>query len=552
MGTGGLGSVVGDVVGNRRISLLVAAYAAFVLAEYAAWIAVTVVAYERGGATEAGVVSLAQLVPAAVLAPVLARLVERAPVPVRLAGHAVQVAGYTVAAVAVLEDLPLLAYAGAVVAHTAVVTTRPAQAAVLPGLCDTPEQLTAANVALGWVENAAMAGAGLLAGVLLAVAGPWLTLLVAALLMLTSAVLVLPLRERRGAHRTAPAHDPRGENPPAADPVRRNATAVLLLAFLTMQWMVIGCLDVLFVVLAIDTMDAGEAWVGYLQASVGAGALVASGLAALLVGRRLGVPILVSALAQAVVLAAAAGVDGIVLVALLLAATGAGRGMLDVAGRTLLQRAVSPHLLGRTFGALESLGMAGRAAGSVFVPALVLLGGSDAALLGLAAVLLAGAAVGGRALMTVDSRATVPVVEISLLRGLRLFAGLGPPELEGLARSLERRDVGPGEVLISEGEIGDSYFAISTGEFAITRAGRDLGRRGRGDGVGEIALLRDIPRTATVTAAADGIVYELPREPFLTTVTGHEPTQDTADAIVEQRLRDEDPAGPSGDTGQPG
>jgi MFS family permease len=543
----GSGSVMGDVLGNTRIARLVVAYAAFVLSEYATWIAITVLAFERGGATEAGIVALAQLVPAAVLAPVLARVVERAAERgsphVRVVGHLVQAAGLATAAVAAAADVVLVAYAGAVLTSVAVATTRPAQASMLPSVADTPEQLTAANVALGWVENAGIALAGLVAGALLAVSDPALTLAVGSALMVTAALLLLPPKQERTRPRQA--NRPR-EADAERGSVMGNEAAVLLLAMLTMQWLVIGALDVLYVVLAVDVMDAGEAWVGYLQASFGAGALVASGLAALLVGKRLGVPILLSALVQSVALMLVALTGEIVLAALLLGTAGAGRAVLDVSGRTLLQRAVPPHLLSHTFGALEGLSMAGRAVGSVLVPTLLALGGSDAAVVGVAAVMLVAAVVAGGPLLTVDSRATVPVVEIALLRSLRLFTGLGPPALEALARALERRDVEAGTTLITEGEVGDSYYVIGRGEFTVTREGRDLGLRGRGDGVGEIALLRDIPRTATITAAGQATVYVLDRESFLTTVTGHDPTRTTADVIVEQRLRDEDPAGPAG------
>ena len=530
---------------NSRLARLVASYGVFVLAEYATWIAITVLAFERGGATEAGLVALAQLIPAALAAPVLGRLAERrSPLRVRVVGHLAQCAGLSVAAVGAAGHQALLAYAGAVVTSVAVVTTRPTQAALLPGAADTPEQLTGANVALGWVENAAIAGAGILAGVLLAVAGPWLTLASGAVLVMLAALVVLPLRTSTGP--VAVVHDAGGSDADA-ESLLRNPAALLLLVMLTAQWLVVGSLDVLFVVLAVDVMEAGEAWVGYLQAAFGIGAFLAATATVLLVGRRLGLPIVGFALAQVAVLALVALTDHILVAALLLGGVGVSRAVLDVAGRTLLQRTVSPHLLGRTFGALEALSMAGRAVGSVLVPALVLLGGSEAALLGVAAVLLLGLLVGGRPLLTVDAAATVPVVEISLLRSLRLFNGLAPPALEALARSLERRDVAAGSTLIRVGEVGETYYAIGSGELEITREGRSLGRRRRGDGVGEIALLRDIPRTATVVAATDATVYALPREPFLAVVTGHDPTSAQAHVIVEERLRDADPAGPGSD-----
>jgi hypothetical protein len=533
-------SVFAEVRGNRKLTCVVISYGLFVLGEYASWLAILVVAFDRGGATESGLVALAQLVPAACLAPLLARAVESGdPIQLRIVGHYVQAGGLLLAAVAALLGVPLVAYVGAVIAAVAIVTTRPAQAAVLPTLADTPEQLTAGNVALGWVENGAIAAAGLVAGLLLAVSDPGFTLGFCALLMLVAALAMLPLND----HATDQLN-PENETEGGLAPVFRNSAATLLLALLTTQWIVVGALDVLYVVLAIDVLNAGDDWVGYLQAAFGVGALVASGLSAALVGRRLGVPILVSLIGQAVAVALVATTGNVVVAAFLLAGTGAGRAVLDVAGRTLLQRSVSPHLLGRTFGALEGLSMGGRAVGSLFVPALVAIGGSDAALVGVGVVLLLAALVGGRPLMTVDARATVPVVEIALLRQLRLFARLAPPELEGLARSLERTDVAAGTTVIREGDVGDYYYAIGTGQFEITRQGRSLGLREHGDGVGEIALLRDVPRTATVKAHTDGTLYALDRESFLTAVTGHAPTHEQAGLIVDERLRDEDPAGP--------
>jgi hypothetical protein len=180
--------------------------------------------------------------------------------------------------------------------------------------------------------------------------------------------------------------------------------------------------------------------------------------------------------------------------------------------------------------------MAGLAAGALLVPGLVHLGGSRLALLGVAAVLPLAAAVGGRGLFSLDSGTPVPVVEIALLRSLPLFAELPAPALEGLARALTPVTVPAGTVLIRQGEPGDAYYAIAAGEFEVRQNGHLLRHCGRGEGVGEIALLRDIPRTAAVVAHTDATVYKLDREPFLTAVLGHAPTQRQADSITDARL----------------
>lgn len=123
-----------------------------------------------------------------------------------------------------------------------------------------------------------------------------------------------------------------------------------------------------------------------------------------------------------------------------------------------------------------------------------------------------------------------------MLRSLPLFAELPAPALEGLAAALTPVDVPAGGVLIRQGDEGDSYYAIAAGEFNVVQDGHLLRHCSRGEGVGEIALLRAIPRTASVVAATDATVYELAREPFLTAVLGHAVTQRRAHGIADGRL----------------
>jgi ATP-binding cassette subfamily B protein len=190
--------------------------------------------------------------------------------------------------------------------------------------------------------------------------------------------------------------------------------------------------------------------------------------------------------------------------------------------------------------------MAGLAIGSLLVPVLVHLGGSRLALLGVAAVLPLAAAGGGRALFSLDAQAPVPVVQIALLRSLPLFAELPAPAVEGLAAALTLVEVPAGAVLIRQGEEGDAYYAIAAGQFDVLQDGRFVRRCGRGEGVGEIALLRAVLRTASVIAQTRATVYRLAREPFLTAVLGHAATQRQAHSIADAQLaadatRDNDP-----------
>src|SRR6478752_4755897 len=506
-----------SLAGNTALLRVLAAYLLFILTEYAVWIAMLVFAYNRGGTAVAGLVAVAQLAPAAVVAPVAASLADRrSPVVMLAGGYLAQVAGMAGTAVAIGAGAPLAAYAAAVFASTAVTITRPAQSALIPSLAATPDQLTAANVVAGWLEAAGAAAAGLLVGVLISLAGVGLR--------------ATPLAAEAEADASTAG---------VAEGLRlavRQPRLRLMLALLTADAVVVGALDLLVVILALTVLGRPPSWAGYLEFAFGAGAVLAATVSALLVGRRLGGPILAAALGFSGALAVVAFGPGLAGTVILLAVAGAGHLLLEVATRTLLQRSVPPRLIGRIFGVLEGFTMAGLAVGALLVPALAHLGGSRLAVLGVAAVLPLAAVAGGRAVFRLDAGTAVPVVEIALLRSLPLFAELPAPAIEGLAAALRPVRLEAGAVLIRQGDPGDAYFATAAGELDAEQDGHFLGRYGRGDGVGEIALLRAVPRTATVTAHTAATVYQLDRDLFVTAVLGHAPTRRQAEDIAAARL----------------
>ena len=527
-----------SLAGNTALLRVLAAYLLFILTEYAVWIAMLVFAYNRGGTAVAGLVAVAQLAPAAVVAPVAASLADRrSPVVMLAGGYLAQVAGMAGTAAAIGAGAPLAAYAAAVFASTAVTTTRPAQSALIPSLAATPDQLTAANVVAGWLEAAGAAAAGLLVGVLISLAGVGSVFAVCAGLGLAAALLVASLRAPSLAAETEAEADTSTAG--VAEGLRlavRQPRLRLMLALLTADAVVVGALDLLVVILALTVLGRPPSWAGYLEFAFGAGAVLAATVSALLVGRRLGGPILAAALGLSGALAVIAFGPGLAGTVILLAVAGAGHLLLEVATRTLLQRSVPPRLIGRIFGVLEGFTMAGLAIGALLVPALAHLGGSRLAVLGVAAVLPLAAVAGGRAVFRLDAGTAVPVVEIALLRSLPLFAELPAPAIEGLAAALRPVRLEAGAVLIRQGDPGDAYFAIAAGELDAEQDGHFLGRYGRGDGVGEIALLRAVPRTATVTAHTAATVYQLDRDLFLTAVLGHAPTRRQAEDIAAARL----------------
>ena len=426
-----------SLAGNKALVRVVGGYVLFTVTQYSVWVAMLVYAYRHGGAAVAGLVAVAQLVPAAVLAPVAVAVADRrSPVFLLAGGYLVQAAGMAATAVAVIAGVPLAAYGAAVVASAAVATTRPAQSTLIPSVSVTPDQLTAANVAVSWVEGVGIVAAGLLTGALISVAGLASVFAVCAGLGLAAALLVARLRVPPLASSPGRAPAVLADLGTSIALTARQPRLRLMLALLTAEAAVVGALDLLFVILAVSVLHRTQAWAGYLNSAYGLGAVLAAAVSAMLVGRRLGLPILAAALLLSGALAVLAFGLGLAATVALLIVVGASRALLDVASRTLMQRSVPAQLLGRVFGVLEGLTMAGLAVGALLVPGLVYLGGSRLALLGVAAVLPLAAAVGGRGLFGLDSGTPVPVVEIALLRSLPLFADLPAPALEGLAGAL--------------------------------------------------------------------------------------------------------------------
>jgi MFS family permease len=320
----------------------------------------------------------------------------------------------------------------------------------------------------------------------------------------------------------------------------------LLVGLLGVEFVVIGALDLLFVVMAVDVLDAGEEWAGYLNTAFGVGALVLGALAALLVGRRIGPVIVGTALVLGLAVAATA-VAGLAVVVVLLAVAGGMKSLFDVGVRVLLQRSVPPHRTAGIFGAAEGLSMLGLGVGSILVPLLVSWGGPELAVYGTAALLPLAVVLQVAVLLRIDEKARVPVVELALLGQVPIFGVLPGDTLEGLALQLERVAFEPGQDLVRQGDTGDSYFVIAQGEVEVLQDDVPIRRLGRADGLGEIALLRTDRRTATARATTPVTAFKLARDPFLSAVTSHHPTLDAVHAAVrahEDRDAGRDPNPP--------
>jgi hypothetical protein len=408
-------------------------------------------------------------------------------------------------------------------AASAVTLTRPAQGALLPELVERPSELTAANAVSSWVESVSMLAGPVLTGVLIALDGPGLAVGAFAAVLAVGAALVAgvgrpgaaPPRAQGDADVHAEAAAGRA-GATVFEVCASNRAIPAVLALFMAQFAAEGATDVLVVVLAVKVIGLGTAGASYLQATFGAGAVLGGVGALALVGRRtLGGPLVAAAAAWALAFIALGGWHSAGAAFAFIAVAGASRTVLGAAGRTLLHRAVPAAVHGRVFGVLEGLAMAGLAIGSLSVPALVAVGGVRAALVGAGGALLAVAVTVVAAVRRLDDGTAVSASVIALLRRCSVFALLGAPVLEDIARAVVTVALEPGAIAVRESERGDRFYVVAEGSFEVSIGGVHVRDLHRGEGFGEIALLRDGIRTATVRARGPAAVYEIGRTDFL-------------------------------------
>lgn len=511
------------------------------MAEFGPWVAMLVYAYSEGAATATGVVSLALLIPTAIVAPFAGPLIDRFGAShVLLGAYVAQALSMGATAASLLAGAPpVVSYALGALTAMALVVTHPAHAVVSPGIARTTEQLVALNAVTGWILSIGLVLAPACAGLILAVATPGAVYAAGATCVVVAALLVVPLRDlvrplvrdeeasAAGAFRQLDE----GARALAQASAPREVVVVLAATFL-----MVGAFDVLVVVLAVGSLGIGDSGAGYLTAAHGAGAVVGAVTSLALVGRSRIVPVMLGA---AVLGAAAFIVLGFAItvgVAFAVAVvTGISRSLLEVSGQTLLQRVTSTEILARVFSFKEGLAMAAWGVGSVSVPIVIGIAGLKGALIFTGAIVPMVVLVRLRPLLAVDAAAVIPAVTIALLRSVGIFRALPVPALEGVAHGAIDVAVPAGGTVFRQGDVGDRYFAIADGSVEVVRNGIRVNTLERGDGFGEIALLHDVPRTATVSAMTDGRLIAIERDAFLVALTGHAPTRARAEKVAEER-----------------
>ena len=529
------------VFSNRDLRRLQLAWAGSNVGGWAYTIAIAVYAYQQDGAYAVGLIGLARWIAAGAASPFTGALGDRFPrVRVMVAADLLRaVLLASMALVVVVDGSPLLVYVVSIVGTMIGTAFRPAQAALVPGLARSPEELTAANVAASTIESVGIFVGPALGGVLVATAGVEATFGVSAGLLVWSAALIGAVDEP--AKRAVQDEDD-GEAPGFLRETSEGFRAIVadrrltvLTGLFAAQTFVDGALGVLVVVLALETLDLGASGVGYLNSVLGVGGIVGGVAAAALVarsrlGRDFGAGIVLWGVPLVLI-----GIWPDPLVALVaLAVVGIGNTIVDVSGDTLLQRAVPDEVLARAFAAMESVTLVAVALGSVAAPVVLDLAGDRPALVVFGALLPVLAVLSWRSLAQMDRAGPSP--EVELLRSLPLFEPLPPATLEYLAGRLVRRRFAAGETIVRAGDRGDAFFVIASGTVEVAPAQGPVRQLGPGEHFGEIALLREVPRTATVVATTDVEALELPGEEFVAAVSGNAEALRAADAVVGARL----------------
>jgi MFS family permease len=530
-----------EVLRNPNLRRIQLAWAGSNLGTWGYGVALSVFAYEHGGATAVGVVGLVRLIPAAIAAPFMGTLGDRHSRRLVMAlsdlGRVVVVG---LAALSVFLDLsPLLIYFLATVGVVISTAFRPAQAAILPSLAHSPHELTASNVVSSTIESLGMFAGPAVGGVILALWGTAAVFTVAAATFLWSAMLILRI------------HEPVGEEPgsgeeEAEEPVSflrdtfsgfgtvaKSPQPRLLVGLFAAQTLVAGAMIVFEVVIALELLGRGDGWVGALLSAFGVGGVLGAVISGALVGRgRLaldfgtglmlwGLPLILIAIWPTPVMA---------LGTMLL--MGIGNTLVDVSGMTLLQRSVPDELLARVFGVLETVFLATVALGSIVAPGLVSALGSRNSLYVIGAFLPVVLLLFGRKLLALDATLRAPKGELALLRGISFFEPLPQATQEHLARRLVPFTVPAGTRVFDQGDVGDRFYIVARGSVEIVIDGTPVTEVMAGGFFGEVALLREVPRQAGAVAREDTELLALEGEDFVSAVTGYSTSQEAAQNVM--------------------
>jgi MFS family permease len=533
------------VLANKPLRRVQLAFFGSLLGDWAYGIALTVWAYRDGGATAVGVFTSARFVAATLTSPLGAAIADRVSRRTfMMTLDLVRAVLLTGAALSLtLGWSAWIVYAIGMVAAVVGGPFRAAQAGLIPQLVDEPDQLTAANAVASNLENVVVFVGPALGAILVGLTSVELVFLLDVGTFLLSFLLVLGVRVPHGepTDRGGAADDEKpagllGEVTAGLALVIRNRDlrTTSLLAFA--QGLIWGALMVLLVVLAVETLHTGPQGVGFLNTVIGVMTIV-GGIVVL--GRmrrgRLASDMSLGVLGWSIPLLAIAAVPSPLITVLALAVVGLMDPWVNLGLETIPQRIAPEQAISRVYAAVDGALTGAMALGALVAPLLLHTLGLRASLAGLGAVVAAYALSTWPQMRKLDRSLAAPAT-LPLLQTMALFAPLTPSMQETLARKLVEVEVPSGTVVVAEGDVSDRFFLIESGELEVTRGGVVLRSESTGDFFGEIGLLRDVPRTATVTATTAARLYALDRSDFLDAVTGQDEALAATEDVVSRRL----------------
>ena len=533
-----IGEAYGKVLRNRSLTRLLLGEFVSSIGDWLALVALLIILYEQTeDAVVLGVLGAARVLPYVFLsipAGILADRVDRRMILLvtdlgrglmMLVLAAIAATGADVAAIVAVATVStcLSAFFG------------PAIGSYLPALVQDESDLGPANSTYAALDNVAFIIGPAVASLILISLGLEVAFLLNAASFAFVAAILWTLPSSRGGEPLAP---PTAESAGSDDPDERSiATSVhartlvrplgALMTIDLVESFVFGGVGILTVVIAFDLLGAGEEGTGALNSAVGAGGLLGTLLAgALVLRRRLAPPLLLGVLVLGASVAVLGWATSLPISMLAMAGAALGSVLLGVVGETLFQRVVPDVMRGRAIGVLETFTVLVFAAGSFAIPAAVEWAGLGAVLTagGVAMVLAGVVAIPLLGDWATQTPAADPVRGI--IGRVPMFASLPTARLEVAERRAAVVHATAGEVVIRQGAAADRYYVIAEGRVAVTQQTpgsqeeHHLRDMGAGEGFGEIGLLTDVPRTATVTAIEPCTFATLDRSAFLDLVGG--------------------------------
>lgn len=547
-------TAVSVVFANRALRRIFVAYTGSKVGDEALNLAVAVYVFTVGGTIALGILAIVRYVAVAVASPFASMLADRFDQKlVMIYAHVVQALILAVVAALIwthssawlTESLIILVWLTATAFW-------PAQQAILPLLALRPSELTGANVLASTIENVGVLVGPAIAGVLLKFTNVPVAFLFNSAALLGSAIIVMGIRRPDPSEANASTESERAR----VYSVERSVTASLLsssirgfreilftpdirlvVGLYCLQCIVGGAAVIFSVSIALHYLRLGSSGLGLLQSFMGIGGLIGGFLSLMLVQRsRLATDFGLGVILWATPCLLFAAMPEFGMAAVMMSLIGVANSVVDVNAITIMQRVIPSALLARTFGAMEACLVGSMAFGSLLMAVLIRTIGLRPGLAILGGVITIAVLPSLPSLGRMDRDFLAPAGS-ELLRHVPILAALPQSVIERLTNSSVMMEFPQGSTVFSEGDPGDLFYVIEDGTAEITIRGQHIRNLSTGDSFGEIALLRDIPRTATVTARSPLVLRAIESQPFVAAVTSHRNSRSAANQVVANLLR---------------